>query len=192
MYTIDAAITGTAPLMQHRYPMPDLDGPAKRVTGKVDYLQEWRDYLYVLPDGTLYQPATHVEAAMTKAAASFKVPGRRGATYKDLVRAALIVTPDAIPHAVAAPAPDAQLTTDTAQPLYIDARPVVVQKARVVRVRPVLRTGWEISFTIQVTDDQLPADVVNDILVHAGRSVGIGDFRPRFGRFLVSQFTMNR
>jgi hypothetical protein len=30
--------------------------------------------------------------------------------------------------------------------------------------------------------------VLNSILVKAGESVGIGDYRPRFGRFIVTRF----
>ena len=49
MYEVDCRIVGTAPLMQHRYPMPDLETLAKggkKRTGAPDYTQEWREYLY--------------------------------------------------------------------------------------------------------------------------------------------------
>jgi hypothetical protein len=43
-------------------------------------------------------------------------------------------------------------------------------------------------FTINILEEQLPVEAVRKILEYAGRYVGIGDFRPRFGRFEVIEF----
>jgi hypothetical protein len=45
-----------------------------------------------------------------------------------------------------------------------------------------------LNFIINVIDDELPSGILQDVLVLAGKAVGIGDFRPKFGRFAVSQF----
>lgn len=192
MYNVNVKVRGTAPLMQHRFPMPDLTTVAKgstKSTGAKDYTQEWRDYLYVNAKNQIYQPAVHFEMAMQKAAANFKVQGKRGKTYKDLFAMAVIVSPDQILHGIKAPD---ELDTDADKRLYLDARPVVVQRARVVRIRPVFKAGWELSFCIEVTDDELHPDVLQDVLTLAGKSIGVGDFRPRFGRFAVSHFVVNQ
>ncbi len=192
MYTVNCRVVGTAPLMQHRYPMPDfasLGKGGKRTTGEKDYTQEWREYLYTTKDGMIYQPAVHFEGAMIKAAINFKIKGKRGASYKDLFKAALFIGPDEIPHNI--PVPE-ELDADADKPLYLDARPVVVQRARVVRIRPVFKAGWTLDFEITVIDDELPADVVQDALTLAGKAVGVGDFRPRFGRFSVARFEVSR
>lgn len=192
MYEVDCRIVGTAPLMQHRYPMPDLETLAKggkKRTGAPDYTQEWREYLYATKDGKIYQPAVHIEGALVKAAVNFKVTGKRGASYKDLFKAALFIGPDEIPHGVDVPA---ELDADADKPLYLDMRPVVVQRARVVRIRPCFKPGWVLDFTITVIDDELPDEIVQDALTLAGKAVGIGDFRPRFGRFSVARFEVRR
>ena len=97
----------------------------------------------------------------------------------------MFVSPDAISHNILAPD---ELDTDADKPLYLDVRPVVVQRARVVRIRPCFGPGWKLDFEITVLDDQVPHNVVNEVLSLAGRTVGIGDFRPRFGRFMVTKF----
>lgn len=191
MYTVDVRIVGTAPLMQHRYPMPDLGAMSKggrKSTGAKDYTEEWRDYLYTNTTG-VYQPAVHIEGALVKAAANFKVQGKRGASYKELFKAALFIAPDEIPHGI--PTPDA-LDTDADKPLYLDMRPVVVQRARVVRIRPAFKPGWTLDFEITIIDDELPSEIVQDSLILAGKAVGIGDYRPRFGRFSVARFEVRR
>ena len=188
MYTVKVKVQGVAPLMQHRYPMPELATMSKggrKQTGAIDYTQEWKEYLYADSDGMIYQPSVHFEGAMVKAAGGLKVTGKRGKSYKDLFQANVIVTPDKISHGVVVPA---ELDTDADKPLYIDMRPVIVNRARVVRLRPTFKTGWELEFCIEVIDDQVPPEIVNDVLQLAGKTVGVGDFRPKFGRFMVTHF----
>lgn len=192
MYTVNCSITGISPLMQHRFPIPtDVLKPkgGKRVTGAVDYSQEWRTYLYVTPNNQIYQPSSHIEGCMLKAASQFKVTGRRGKSYKDLFAANVIVSPDKILHGVEMPD---ELDDDADKQLYLDVRPVIVQRARVIRLRPTFKPGWKLDFEIQVTDDQLPSEILNDVIVLAGKTVGIGDFRPKFGRFIVSEFSLQK
>jgi hypothetical protein len=190
MYAIETTIRGVAPLMQHRFPVPDLSQMSKggkKSTGAKDYTEEWREYLYVDAAGRVYQPSSHIEGALVKAAAGFKVTGKRGKTYKDLFSANVFIDPVEIPHGLDEPE---MLDTDADKPLYLDLRPVVVQRARVVRIRPTFKPGWELSFTINVIDDEVPFEIVNDVLVLAGKTVGIGDYRPKFGRFMVTRFEL--
>lgn len=192
MYTVDVKVVGTAPLMQHRFPIPDyadLSKGGKQVSGSVDYSEEWREYLYVDGDREIYQPATHFESSMVKAAVNFKITGKRGKTYKDLFRAAVFVTPETILHGIKEPE---SLDTDADNDLYLDLRPVVVNRARVVRIRPTFKAGWELEFEIEVIDDQIPPNIVQDVLTMAGKTVGIGDFRPKFGRFSIARFEVHK
>jgi hypothetical protein len=190
MYSVNVEIRGTAPLMQHRYPMPDLASLSKggkKSTGAVDYSQEWREYLYVNSAKQIYQPSSHIEGALVKAAVGFKVTGKRGKSYKDLFNANVFVDPIEIPHGI--PAPE-ELDCDADKPLYLDMRPVIVNRSRVVRLRPTFKPGWSLAFTINVIDDEVPFEIVNDVLTLAGKTVGIGDYRPKFGRFMVTRFEL--
>lgn len=188
MYQVHAVVEGTSPLLQHRYPMPDfasLSKGGKKSTGAKDYSEEWKDSLYVTKDGQIYQPASHFELSMTKAAAGFKVAGKRGKSYKDLVAANMFIDPQEILFGIQAPT---ELDLDADKQLYLDFRPVVIQRARVTRLRPAFKAGWRLDFTINVIDDELPSDILQDILVLAGKAVGVGDYRPKFGRFAVQHF----
>ena len=129
---------------------------------------------YRLDDGGLCQPAEHIYQALCKAAAQFRVPGQGKKTYKDAIKGNVLIDPEFIPHG-----------TDTYK---IDSRPVRIGRARVVRSRPHL-PNWSLTFAVQLIDaDAVPGEVLNSILVAAGQSVGIGDYRPRFGRFSVTKF----
>lgn len=192
MYIVSVQVEGISPLLQHKYPLPDFENLSKggkQKTGEVNYSEEWRQYLYANADGEVYQPALHFDGAMVKAAAGYKIQGARGKTYKDLFKGNVFCSPDEILHGIKTPN---TLDADADKPLYLDVRPVVVQRARVVRIRPAFKPGWKLDFEITVLDDQVPANVVNEVLSLAGRTVGIGDFRPRFGRFMVTRFEVQK
>lgn len=187
-YNIQTQIQGISPLLQHRFPIPtyeEMSTGGKAVRGERDFSQEWRKALYVNAQDEVYQPAIHIESAMVKAAVNFKIQGRRGKTFKDLFRGNCFIAPEEIPHGIKNPQ---ELDTDADKPLYLDLRPVVVQRARVVRIRPAFKVGWTLDFEIEVLDDQIPVNVVQEVLTLAGKTIGVGDFRPKFGRFRVTQF----
>lgn len=193
MYTVSTTIKGIAPLMQHRFPMPDLGNLSKggnKSTGAKDYTREWCEYFYAEANGQIYQPSSHIEGALIKAAVGFKVTGKRGKTYKDLFSANVFIDPLNIPHEGFV-VPD-ELDADADKPLYLDVRPVVVQRARIVRIRPAFSPGWKLSFEIQVADDEIQPGLLQDVLSLAGKTVGIGDYRPRFGRFNVVGYEVHK
>ncbi len=177
MKTVKATIKGITPLLMHRFPMAGADDTSKSRTGVPDWKAEAETALYKDEKGIIYEPASHLEGCLKQASKTLKIPGKRGATYSKLVGSALSVSPDAIPHNI--------------QKYTIDARPVVIQRARIVRYRPIF-ADWELSFEVLIADDQLPVEVVKQALDHAGIYVGIGDFRPgkggKFGKFMVTEF----
>jgi hypothetical protein len=54
----------------------------------------------------------------------------------------------------------------------------------VMRVRPRFNK-WALEFSVIVDEHVIEPQYVRDALEHAGLRVGLGDFRPRFGRFSV-------
>lgn len=67
---------------------------------------------------------------------------------------------------------------------FVDRRAVVVQRARILRTRPIF-TEWELKFSIDYEDSVLNRDTVISALGTAGRMIGLCDYRPKFGRFEV-------
>lgn len=179
-YESTVKIVGVTALLQHRYRFSDerfqdeVEKSATRKSGRQDYSQEWKTALYADKDGNIYEPASHIEGAIVRAAGNFQITGRSKKTYRELVKGAVFVSPDAIP-------------LGKKEPDFIHKARVIVNRAAVERLRPGFRV-WELSFTIQVLDEQLGKDVLREILQHAGQYYGIGDFRPRFGRFRVVSF----
>ena len=69
----------------------------------------------------------------------------------------------------------------------LDLQSVVVNRARIVRARPRF-DSWSLEFVIQCIDERIDESRISDVLIEAGCYHGIGDFRPRYGRFTLESF----
>ena len=65
---------------------------------------------------------------------------------------------------------------------FWDVRSVRVQQSRIMRTRPIFPV-WALTFTLSFLPDQLNRDQITEILAIGGQRCGLGDYRPRFGRF---------
>ena len=174
---VDVKIEGTSPLLQHRFHGEGQPAPKSKAKNVARITDDAKDYLYENEDG-IYQPSTHIIGTMKKAGARFQIPGQGKLTYKNLIGSGVVlVTPDAIPHIV--------------QDWEVDTRSVIVNRGRIMRSRPCFEK-WALEFQLDIDDEEIPAEVVKDVLDHAGKRVGIGDFRPEkggsFGRFYVTKW----
>ena len=72
---------------------------------------------------------------------------------------------------------------------YLDERRVVVQQSAITRQRPAFNAGWRAQFQFIVNlPEYVSPHFFHDVLALAGRIVGVGDFRPTYGRFQVVEF----
>ncbi len=174
MKKVEVEITGIAPLLQHRFATEDHGENAPKSKKKVyNPKEEAEKCLYKNANEGIYQPAEHIFQSMVRAAVDFKFEKKR--TYKDVIISGIVVEPEEIP-----------LITEGQY--EIDARGAVVQRARVVRWRPKFNK-WKLKFIITILDDgNIAIPTLKDILERAGSTKGIGDYRPRFGRFMVTAF----
>lgn len=72
-----------------------------------------------------------------------------------------------------------------AEPTYTIRKGVKVQLARIIRIRPLVPTGWNMEFTVEFDESIVNKQAVTTALTEAGSLVGLGDWRPKFGRFSV-------
>jgi hypothetical protein len=181
-------IVGEAPLLMHNGAMIDPLNPfakgvaaaaAKRRKTEADHEHiarlEFLGGLY-LRDGAPCLPGEMMEAALAKAAAL----KRRGASAK----AGLLVRENAM-LAYEGPRDPSDLWAD---PSFRFRVPVRIGASRLMRTRPIFRT-WAAEVTVEFLPGLLNARDVRDFLVMAGEQIGIGDYRPKFGRFRVEDLT---
>lgn len=68
---------------------------------------------------------------------------------------------------------------------YLLRKIVAVQRNRVVRSRPIFPTGWTIDPILEYDDDILNEAELHQACIDAGMWIGLGDWKPKFGRFIV-------
>lgn len=171
-------IRGTRPILQHRWVEVGREELPRR--GKVvrdTPAVEAERSLYRNANGELFQPSSHIEGAMTKAAIDFRMEGKGRRSYRDAVKAAIVVEPLEIVH--------------KNQKWVVDTRMAVIHAARGAHVN--VSRGrldeWELDFTIMNMDPStISESTAREVLAAAGQFNGIGDYRPKFGLFDVTSF----
>ncbi len=72
---------------------------------------------------------------------------------------------------------------------FLDTRRVMIQRNGINRTRPAMKVGWRAEFVLQVlTPEYIDPSFLNEVIAMAGRLVGVGDFRPTYGRFNIVKF----
>ena len=179
------SVTGAAPLLMHNIRLADALDPIvrdmKKITSDTNFKKtdegieqlarlEWMGGLYFDETMGPYVPAENMAQCIARAATAT----RQGKSVK---RALLLL--DDSPLGYDGPRNIEDLWV---LPEFRDRRSVKVGQSRVSRTRPRFNR-WSAEF-----DADLDVDFINyrdfvDIVAKGGRTEGLGDFRPRFGRF---------
>lgn len=180
---INVKVEGTSPLLYNRFIDSEIDVTVKKRTGKAKGVPV-EEKLYTLEDDgqvgspTPYIPAIYFRNTMIEAGKQFSVVGKGKATYSKLIGSTVDVLPEKIPN---------NHKWDVLRIAAVNPN----TKGRVMTERPKMDT-WGCEFTIVLDDDSINADTIIEILEHAGKYVGIGDWRPakkgRYGKFKVVEF----
>ena len=133
---------------------------------------EWMVSMYVNANGKPSMPGENIEALLRE--------GRVGKITKANMVAA-VASEGPWPIIYSGPK-DLDKLWETGQ--FCDTRAVRVMSSRVMRSRPRFE-DWELKFSVLYAPDMLSEAQVVGSLKRGGREKGIGDFRPRFGRFEI-------
>ena len=68
---------------------------------------------------------------------------------------------------------------------------VVVGQAKVMRVRPIF-TNWSTTFEVSILEEMVTSDMLRTWITNGGDFVGIGDYRPRYGRYDLRKFEVSK
>jgi hypothetical protein len=174
-YIATVAIEGSSAILFHRWNCEAVEGKARAAKGsaakKTDDIES---YVYRDDKGFLCLPGEYVRQSMIYAAKFRQDPRSPRKSAMDLYKAG-----------IASLTPLASLKEWD----YEDKRRVVVQRSGVNRVRPAMHAGWrcEMDFTV-LLPEYIPAKDFHDVLTNAGKLIGVGDFRPTYGRFHITGF----
>lgn len=176
-YIVTVQITGSADLLFHRWNAEAVDEKAKAAKNsaakKSDNVES---YVYRTNEGLLALPGEYLRQSIITAAKFRQDPRSPRKSAMDLFKAGIASL-------------TALSSLGTEKWDYEDRRRVVIQRSGVNRVRPAMRAGWTATFELMVLlPEYISRADLNDTISAAGRLVGVGDFRPTFGRFQITQF----
>ena len=179
-YTVSLAVQGVCPLLFHRWSTEAVAAKAaarkNSVAKKTDDVES---YVYRTTDGQIAIPGAYLKGAIAgpQGAAKFRQdPRSPRKSALDLYKAGVIVLTDL-----------ASLGTKNWD--YLDQRRVTIQRSGITRVRPAMLTGWTATFEVLVqTPEYIGPAELHEVVIQAGKLVGLADFRPTYGRFAVVHF----
>lgn len=178
MKEYNVEIEGTTSLLFNRFVEASIDSQVKKRSGATKE-HKIEDKLYKSEDGKIYTPSTHLMGMLVNAGKNFKVQGKGKSTYSKLLGSSVEVNPDAIVHKIQAWKPFAISAVNP------------MTKGRMMVIRPMMER-WKLAFSVKFNEEDIPTDVMKNILDFGGQYVGIGDWRPekkgKYGKFMVTKF----
>ena len=187
MDIIKLKLTGTRPLLMHsdRFsnPLDPLTKAHKELTSKrkktdedhADIAKsEWLGGLYHDDEVGPYLPGVNIEAAMIAG-------GKLSKLGTQLKRSAEVMD-ERCPVEYSGPR-DPETLWEAG---WYDARSVKVQQARLMRYRPMFKK-WAVTCEVMYDPQTINKEQVVSCMRDAGLFCGVGDYRPKFGRFDVEE-----
>lgn len=176
-YRVAVTIQGVADLLLHRWNVEAVDSKSKAKKGSAEKKSDnIESYVYRDDDGNICLPGEYLRMSIIAAAKFQQDPRSPRKSAMDLFKAAVVsLTPLA---SLGAKKWD-----------YEDRRRVVIQRSGITRTRPAFKTNWKATFLMMVNlPEYIPPALLLETINSAGRLVGVGDFRPSYGRFSVTKF----
>ncbi|MCG3204901.1 MAG: hypothetical protein KCHDKBKB_01618 [Elusimicrobia bacterium] len=177
-YVMEVQIEGTSTLLFHRYDCEAAEAKSRAKKGsqerKTDNLES---YVYRVPGlNEIGIPGINFKQCLVHSAKFNQDPRSPRKSAMDIFKAGLQVMPEVA-------------TLGVEHWDFEDKRGVIIQKARVARIRPAMKPGWAATFFVRVLlPEYITPDLLYEVITRAGMTVGLGDYRPEYGLFLLKRF----
>lgn len=186
-YIVHVTIEGSADLLLHAWNVEAVEakGSAKKGSAakKSDNVES---YVIRNSEGIICLPSEYLRMSTVNAAKYRQDPRSARKSAMDLYKAALISLQPLVP--IVTVAGELPKIWD-----YEHRCRVQVQRAGITRTRPAFREGWraQVPLLVNLPEYISPRDL-NECIAAAGRLIGVGDFRPTYGRFQVVGFEIQK
>lgn len=178
-YVVEFTIEGTAAILFHAWNNEAVAEKAAARKGsaakKTDNLES---FVYRDAKNNICLPGSYVHGSLIGAAKFRQDPRSPRKSAMDLMKAAVSPLTE-------------YASLGKAKWDYLDSRRVTVQRNAITRQRPAFDAGWGATFQFVVNlPEYILPPFFHDILTLSGRAIGVGDFRPTYGRFQITKFSV--
>jgi hypothetical protein len=176
-FIAEVTIQGVADLLFHRWNCESVESKSNAKKGsKEKKTDDLESYVYRDDKGYLCLPGEYLRMSIIGAAKFRQDPRSPRKSMADLAKAAIISL-----------TPLASLGEKNWN--YEDRRRVCIQRNAITRVRPAMKSGWTAKIQLQCNlPEYISPSLLNEVIQSAGKLIGVGDFRPTYGRFQVVGF----
>ena len=176
-YSVNVTIEGASDFLFHRWNDEAVAEKAAAAKGsKAKKSDDIETYVYRDEKGHLAVPGEYLRMSIINAAKFKQDPRSPRKSAMDLYKAGIVNMTNL-----------ASLGVKDWD--YEDRRRVTIQRNGITRVRPAMRKGYRVEFQLMVNlPEYIDPASLRETIEQAGRLIGIGDFRPTFGRFGVVKF----
>jgi hypothetical protein len=177
-YVVSIEIVGSCPIIFHRWSCEDVASKAAAKKGSKEKKSDnVESFIYRDSDGDICLPGEYLRMAMVYAAKFKQDPRSPRKSAFDLFKAGVIPLTEM-----------AKINGGTKGWDFIDQRRVVIQRNGVTRMRPAFLKGWSAEIELMVnTPEYIDYQLFSEVISMAGRLIGVGDFRPTYGRFDIAK-----
>jgi hypothetical protein len=176
-YTVTAEVVGDSDILFHRWNCEAVETKGNAAKGsKAKKSDDVESYVYRDENNTIGIPGEYFRQSVIHAAKFKQDPRSPRKSACDLVKAAVV--------ALTTLAPLGKDRWD-----YEHKSRVQIQRSGITRTRPAMKAGWKVKMQFLVTlPEYVDESFLHNLLSDAGRLIGVGDFRPTYGRFRVTSF----
>ena len=177
-YTVRIEIIGACPIIFHKWSCEDVAAKAAAKKGSKEKKSDNVEcFIYRDEDGHICLPGEYLRMAMIYAAKFKQDPRSPRKSAFDLFKAGIVPLTE-----------QAKINGGTKVWDFIDQRRVVIQRNAITRMRPAFLKGWSAEIDMSVLlPEYIDYQLFSEVLEMAGRLIGVGDFRPTYGRYNVSK-----
>jgi len=190
MLRITIELVGKRPMLQRNGRLANpLDPTTQRITQLAKKTnktpEDYRELLpleawwgtWETPEGLVGLPTENVHACLVKAGGAYKLGTalESALLLPVLDKVEPLVFPDGLPC-------DAHEYAYSDPVTHLFIRTVVISGRRTLRARAIFR-DWRCTHTFDLLDDIVNPASLEKVVARAGRIVGVGDWRPRYGTF---------
>lgn len=179
-YVATVEVVGTSPFLFHRWSVEGVEAKGKAAKGsKAKKEDDVESYVYRNDKKELCIPGEYFRMAIIGAAKFKQDPRSPRKSAMDLFKAGVVTL-------------DELCSLGSKEWDYLDRRRVMIQRNGITRSRPAMQTGWKVRFAVQVLlPEYIGEALLNEAIQSAGKLIGVGDFRPTFGRYQVTRFKIS-
>lgn len=182
--TVSVTIKGISPLLINRFKEESEVVQSMKKSSKKDYgtpRDQAEATAYSDPETKkIWIPTSWIKGAIQTISSDYKLPGSRKSVKS--VSGGAIIPCEEKAYFVE----DYELSD-----VEVDSRPVVIQRARIMRHRARLE-NWSLKFNLEIDTSILKLESVHEIVGDSGKRAGLGDYRPQkggpFGRFQITEW----